>query len=100
MKRVKIGKVKALELIKKSNGKFFSVRFTKQDGSLREMCARLNVKKNIKGVGRPYDPKDFGYVSVFDMHAIDKDGSKGAYRLVDPRTVEYLSLGGKEYEVK
>ena len=100
MKNVKIGKVKALELIKNSNGKVFGVKFTKKDGSLREMCARLKVKKNLKGVGMRFDPKELGYLTVFDMNAIDKDGSKGAYRQMDTRTVKHLSLEGQEYEVK
>ena len=40
MKNVKIGKVKALELIKNSDGKVFGVKFLKKDGSVRTMCAR------------------------------------------------------------
>jgi len=100
MKSVKIGKVKALELIKNSDGKVFGVKFTKKDGSLREMCARLKVKKNIKGVGMRFDPKELGYVTVFDMNADDNRGGRGSYRLININTLKHLSLGGKEYEVK
>ena len=72
MKSVKIGKVKALELIKNSDGKVFGVKFLKKDGSLREMSARLKVKKNIKSVGMRFDPKELGYVTAFDVDADDK----------------------------
>ena len=100
MKNVKIGKVKALELIKNSDGKVFGVKFTKKDGSIREMCARLKVKKNIKGVGMRFDPKELGYVTAFDMNAADDRGGKGDYRLININTLKHLSLEGQEYEVK
>ena len=92
MKSVKIGKVKALELIKNSNGKVFGVKFTKKDGSLREMCARLKVKKNIKGVGMKFDPKELGYVTAFDMNANDKRGGKGDYRLININTLSQNTI--------
>ena len=100
MKTVKIGKVKALELIKKSDGKVFGVKFTKTDGSLREMCARLKVKKNIKGVGKRFDPNELGYITAFDMNAPDDRGGKGDYRHININTLQHLSIGGKEYEIK
>ena len=100
MKNVKIGKVKALELIKNSDGKVFGVKFLKKDGSVRTMCARLKVKKNIKGVGMKFDPKELGYVTAFDMNANDKRGGKGDYRLININTLKHLSLEGREYEVK
>jgi hypothetical protein len=100
MKNVKIGKVAALDLIKNSNGKVFGVKFTKKDGSIREMCARLKVKKNLKGVGMKFNPKELGYVTAFDMNAKDKRGGTGDYRLININTLMHLSLEGKEYEVK
>ena len=100
MKNVKIGKVKALELIKNSDGKVFGVKFTKKDGSLREMCARLKVKKNIKGVGMRFDPKELGYVTAFDMNADDKSGGTGDYRLININTLRELTISGQTYRVK
>ena len=100
MKSVKIGKVKALELIKNSDGKVFGVKFTKKDGSLREMSARLKVKKNIKGVGMRFDPKELGYVTAFDMNADDKRGRKGDYRLININTLRELTVSGQTYCVK
>ena len=100
MKSVKIGKVKALELIKNSDGKVFGVKFTKKDGSLREMCARLKVKKNIKGVGMRFDPKELGYVTAFDMNADDKSGGTGDYRLINLNTLRELTISGQTYRVK
>ena len=100
MKNVKIGKVAALDLIKNSNGKVFGVKFEKKDGSIREMCARLKVKKNLKGVGMKFNPKELGYVTAFDMNAKDDRGGKGDYRLININTLMHLSLEGKEYTVK
>ena len=88
------------ELHKLVGSKIFSAKFTKKDGSLREMCARLKVKKNIKGVGMKFDPKELGYVTAFDMNANDKRGGKGDYRLININTLKHLSLEGQEYEVK
>lgn len=34
-------------------GEFFSVDFIKEDGSVRHLSGRLNVRKYIKGTGKP-----------------------------------------------
>lgn len=42
-----------------SEGRFFRVTFRKKDGSIRNMVARLGVKKGVKGVktlGLKYNP--------------------------------------------
>ena len=100
MKSVKIGKVKALELIKNSDGKVFGVKFLKKDGSVREMSARLKVKKNIKGVGMKFAPEELGYVTAFDMNASDKRGGTGDYRLININTLRELTISGQTYRVK
>jgi len=40
------------DLIHSTSGKFFSVTFIKRNGTVRNMLARVGVKKNVKGTGR------------------------------------------------
>ena len=44
----KITSETAKQIIHDTDGKIFSVSFTKKDGSHREMNARLGVKKHLK----------------------------------------------------
>lgn len=49
-------------------GRFFHVTFIKKDGSVRNMNARLGVKKYIKGTGTTSNtPRPANIVTVFDM---------------------------------
>lgn len=68
-------------------GKFFSVRFIKKDGSIRDMTCRLGVVKHLRGGERTL-PKD--YIVAFDVNADEK----GAYRAINPATV--LQVNGKD----
>ena len=47
---------KVLEEIQTANNTIFSVEFIKKDGSVRNMTARLHVKKGVKGTGMSYNP--------------------------------------------
>ena len=58
----------AKKMIHDTNGKIFSVSFTKKDGSQREMTARLGVTKHLTGKGRVYNPEDYNMLCVFDTH--------------------------------
>ena len=57
--------------IKETNGKFFSVTFTKKDGTLRKMTARLGVSKGVKGVGHSYVPSDKGLITVYALDVLN-----------------------------
>jgi hypothetical protein len=70
-----------------SNGKFFSVKFVKKDGSIRQMNCRLGVVKHLRGGERTL-PRD--YIVAFDVNADEK----GGYRAINPATV--LAVNGKE----
>ena len=95
----KIGKVKALEMIRNSSGKVFGVTFVKKDGTIRKMTARLNVRRNIKGVGMNYNPRELGLITAFDM-GIKEDGEiRGGYRMININTLMTLSIGGNDYKV-
>jgi hypothetical protein len=58
-----------------TNGRFFSVKFIKADGSERKMVARLGVKKYLRGGSSTVRDKDY-LITVFDVQ-------KGAYRNIN-----------------
>lgn len=68
------------EQILSTNGKIFGVTFIKKDGSLRNMTARLGVRKNLKGVGLSFNPDERNLIVVFDMR-------KKAYRMINLSTI-------------
>lgn len=68
------------EQILKTKGKIFGVTFIKKDGTVRNMTARLGVRKDIKGVGLSFNPDERNLIVVFDMH-------KRAYRIVNLSTI-------------
>ncbi len=87
----KITQEMAHKLIQSTNGKVFSVVFTKKDGSEREMTCRLGVKKHLKGGELAYDPKEYDLVSVFDMSA-------EGYRMVNMATLRQIKVDGEAYQ--
>lgn len=73
------------------NGRLFSVKFIKKDGSERTMLARLGVKKGINGKGLNYNPDEHNYLIVYSIH--DK-----AYRTVNKNTVLQIKANGVTYK--
>ena len=67
-----------VEKIMSSNGKIFNVVFTKQDGTIRSMNARLGVTKHLKGGVSTLNTNE--YITVFDMQ-------KKAYRAINKKTI-------------
>ena len=82
---IKVNRTKAIELIKDTNGKIFSVGFYKKDRSFREMVARLGVYSKRKTTNRKSfaHKLDNSYVLVFDMQ-------KREYRMVNLETLKYI----------
>jgi hypothetical protein len=81
--------MKNVELIKKIIGtRFFSVTFTKKDGTERTINARLGVKKHLKGGEKSYNNNDFNYLTVYSV----KD--KG-YRTVNLDTIKEIKLNNR-----
>ena len=63
-------------IISATKGQFFSVRFVKENGSMRNMICRTGVKKGIKGTGYPMsESKKLIRWRVYDMN-------KKAYRTI------------------
>jgi len=71
--------------IQKAENTIFSVTFTKKDGTVRTMVARLNVKKGVKGTGMAYNPIEKGLLPVWDMQ-------KNAFRMINLKTVTELKI--------
>jgi hypothetical protein len=82
--------MKLKELLQKTNGKFFTVIFTKKNGDDRQMNCRLGVTKHLKGGVNKNSNKN--HLVVYDVH------SKG-YRTVNTETLKSIKLGGKVYKV-
>ena len=75
----------ARKYIYKTNGKIFSVVFTKKNGEKRVMGCRLGVSKYVKGVGLKFKPEQKSLIGVFDM-------VKRAYRFISLNTLEQLKV--------
>lgn len=87
-----INQYKAYNTIMQTQGQIFSATFTKKDGTLRKMIARLGVRKDLKGGTNHVTPQS-SYVTVYDMH-------KKAYRLINLDTLINISANHKKYLVK
>lgn len=75
---------------REAGSKFFSVRFRKRDGTMRDMVCRLGVRKDITGNGMSYDPADYNLLCVRDVH-------KKAFRMVNLDTLERIRINGYTY---
>lgn len=72
-------------VLENTNGRFFTVEFTKKDGTVRKMNARLGVTKHLKGGDCTLNREQF--IIVFDMQA------KG-YRAINRDTILTVSCDG------
>jgi len=88
-----ISRPEAKQMIKDTKGKFFTVTFTKKDGTTRVMNARLGVKAYLKGGELPYDSEVKGLIPVYDVKTKD-------YRMVNINSITYLKIGNNTYEVR
>lgn len=88
-----VSRADAKTLIKATKGKFFTVTFTKKDGTTRVMNARLGVKAYLKGGELPYDPESKGLIPVYDM-------GKQEYRMINTNTITNIKIGNKEFKVQ
>ena len=67
-----------IERILNSNGKIFTVVFTKKDGTIRELNGRLGVVKHLKGGQSTLDPEKF--IIVYDL-------KNEGYRAINKSTI-------------
>ena len=60
---MKISRVKAIDLIRGSKGRVFTVTFIKRtNGDVRTMNARIGVSKYVTGEGLKFDPKAYALI--------------------------------------
>lgn len=84
-----ISRVKALELIQGSKGRFFTVRFIKKNGSLRIMNAQYAGDTNLAKLG---------YVLVKDTNLCRKSPGN-CTRNINLQTLKSLVIDGKAYRI-
>ena len=75
-----------------NDGKIFSVVFTKKDGTIRKMVARLGVRKHLKGGELKYDAAACNLLPVFDME-------KEEYRMINVSTIQEIKVGGAKIDL-
>jgi hypothetical protein len=75
-----------------NDGKIFSVVFTKKDGTIRKMVARLGVRKHLKGGELKYDASARNLLPVFDME-------KEEYRMINVSTIQEIKVGGAKIDL-
>jgi len=76
----------------KSEGKFFSVTFTKKDGSKRKMVARLGARIGLSGRGMLYDASSVNNIVVYSV------GDR-AYRTINIDRLMSVKAYGLTYTV-
>jgi hypothetical protein len=73
--------------INRTNGKFFTIVFTKKDGTIRKMTCRTGVKKGVTGKGLAFEPKEKGLRVVWST---DAEG----YRMINIASVTEINFKG------
>lgn len=81
------------ELIKSNGTKFFSVEFTKKDGTLRQLQGHVRAVEGHDSVN-PTAHID-KYITIV-LTEKDKNG-KEQWRNVNTESIKSLSIGGKKY---
>lgn len=75
------------DLLSKSNGKFVTLTFIKEDGSIRKINCRTGVTKYLKGGACTVNLDK--YLIVYDI------GRKG-YRSINKETITSISIYGEK----
>jgi len=80
-------------------GRFATVVFRKNDGTMRTLNGKTNVRKAVKGVGANYDARERGQIRVFDVNLRENGQRVGGYRTVTANKVVSISANKKVYEL-
>lgn len=78
------------EFLHKTKGKFFTVQFTKKDGTNRVLNGRLGVTKHLMGGEKKNHNPD--HMVVFDVQ-------NNGYRTINLETVHEIKVDGTKYKV-
>lgn len=79
-----------IDIINRTNGKFFTVTFVKKDGTIRTMTARTGVRKGVKGVGLKFNAEDRNLKVVWSCDA-------ETFRMVNLNTILSVKFKGVIY---
>lgn len=89
-----ISRARAAQFLRnETGGRFFSVYFQKKDGTMREMVARRDVRKYLRGGELPYDPDSKFLLPVFDLKI-------GQYRSVNLASLVSFKVSGQTFIVQ
>lgn len=80
------------DIIFSTNGEPFTCIFIKKNGQERILKGQLGVKKDLKGFGLSYTPKDYDLISVYDT---ENEG----YRMIPIEGLIKVEFKGNEYYV-
>jgi hypothetical protein len=89
-----LSRLEAKDLINRTDGKIFGVKFTKKNGEERVMSARLGVDSHKRGGSLRYEPNEKGLVPCWDMN-VEGNG----YRMIPLDRLEELQVNGLKYDV-
>ena len=74
------------------NGKIFNVTFVQLNGNIRNITARLGVKKHLKNKGFSHDPVSKGNLTVYSL-------SDEGYRTVKIGNILRIKCNGEVYGI-
>tara|TARA_R100000008_G_scaffold78096_1_gene58907 strand:+ start:514 stop:861 length:348 start_codon:yes stop_codon:yes gene_type:complete len=93
----------------RAQGTIFNVTFIKRTtGEVRNMRARLGVKRGVTGVGMAYKPSEKNLLACYDVEKAkemkaqgmdDVTASKKSYRMIDLNNILNMTVGGQAYQV-
>lgn len=91
---IQISRPAAINLIRTTAGKLFSIRFVKADLTEQNRTVRTGVKKGLKHVMTQAQRRKIAetYIRLFDM-------KKNGYILVNLERIEELKISGVRYRI-
>ena len=92
MQKMYVTREKLDKLLTDQNGKFFTVKFVKKDGTLRQSNGRFGVKKYLKGGTNKVTRYDNTYDTTFDVKVM-------GYRTINLHTIVSVRANNTEYTV-
>ena len=102
---------RAFEILEatRAQGTIFRVTFVKRTtGEVRNMRARLGVKRGVTGVGMAYNPKSKNLMACYDVQKAQEmkaqgldevEAAKKSYRMINLDDILSLKVGGVAYSV-
>ena len=102
---------RAFEILEatRAQGTIFRVTFVKRTtGEVRNMRARLGVKRGVTGVGMAYKPSEKNLLACYDVEKAqemkaqgmdDETAAKKSFRMIDLNSIMNMTVSGQAYQV-